>query len=271
MSYIRVLRGGKSQVIKDLAFCTLLQGRLPAAEKQFSVLFNEFDDEVRKEDSRITREAMNNVHGDWYEWLLAICAWNYFVKNENAHLAIPLPNVVQFDVATLYEKRLNNLIIDLKKKVADVSEVQLITSNPDFVIIGGDLAREITDITPEKLTELEDTYQKFTGKCNFEQIEGYISVKASLRPDRRLQIPHEGSLIKALYAHLQTREWIISPKGLKYYAVATKVTKSDRNALKTVATHSLTTVFSLPQAAVDEVYDVNTIQQANLAFSSILS
>lgn len=278
MSYIRVLGDGKSQVIKDLAFCALLQGKLPVAEKQFSVLFNEFDEEIWKKDNRITREALSNVHGDWYEWLLAICGWNYFVKNASAHLAILLPNVIQFDVATLYEKRLNGLIIDLKKKVAEVSEVQLITSNPDLVIIDGELAREvlgqvseITDITPEKLSELEVAYQKFIDKCNFEQIEGYVSVKTSLRPDRRLQISHEGSLMKALYAHLQTREWITSPKGLKYYAVSTKITEPDRNALKTVATHSLTTVFSLPQAAVDEVYEVNTLQQANLAFSSILS
>jgi Cfr10I/Bse634I restriction endonuclease len=278
MSYIRVLGGGKSQVIKDLAFCTLLEGKLPEAHKLFSVLFNEFDDQVRKEDNRITREAMSNVHGDWYEWLLAVSAWNYFVRNENSHLAILLPNVVQFDVATLYEKKLNDLIIDLKNKVAEVSEVQLITSNPDFVIINRDLASEvlgpvseIDDLTPEKLRELEETYRKFIDKCNFEQIEGYVSVKTSLRPDRRLQISHEGSLMKALYAHLQTREWITSPKGLKYYAIATKITEPDRNALKTVATHSLTTVFSLPQAAVDEVYEVNTLQQASLAFSSILS
>ncbi len=278
MAYIRVLGGEKSQVIKDLAFCALLAGNLPAADKQFSNLFNEFDDEVRKEDSRITREAMSNVHGDWYEWLLAICAWNYFLKNEQSHLALLLPNVIRFDVATLYEKRLNDLLIDLKKKVAEVSEVQLITSNPDFVIINGNLAREILGqiskvekITPANLTELEELYKKFIGKCNFDQIEGYISVKTSLRPDRRLQISHEGSLMKALYAHLQTREWITYPKGLRYYAVATKITDPDRNALKTVATHSLTTVFSLPQAAVDEVFEVNTVQQANLAFSSILS
>ncbi|MCA0235781.1 MAG: Cfr10I/Bse634I family restriction endonuclease [Bacteroidetes bacterium] len=278
MSYIRVLGGGKSQIIKDLAFCSLLEGILPEADKQFSILFNEFDNEVRTEDDKITREALSNVHGDWYEWLLAICAWNYFVNNQNAHLAILLPNVVQFDVATLYEKRLNDLVIDLKRKVAEVSEVQLITSNPDFVIIDGDLAREVIgqvseihNITPESLMWLEGIHQMFIDKCNFEEIEGYISVKTSLRPDRRLQISHEGSLMKALYAHLQTREWITSPKGLKYYAVATKITEPDRNALKTVATHSLTTVFSLPQAAVDEVYEVNTLQQANLAFSSILS
>jgi len=53
--------------------------------------------------------------------------------------------------------------------------------------------------------------------------------------------------MKAIYTHLQTREWIINLKGLKYYAFSTKI--SDKNALKTVATHSITTVSSLPQAA----------------------
>lgn len=184
---------------------------------------------------------------------------------------------MQFDVGSLYSTRLNNLIIDLKKKVAEVSGVQLITSNPDFVIIHRDLARgvlgnmaPIEHLTPESLTGLEVIYRKFIGTCDFEQIVGYISVKTSLRPDRRLQISHEGSLMKALYAHLQTREWIISPTGLKFYAVATKISDADINALKTVATHSLTTVFSLPQAAVDEVFEVNTLQQASQAFSSIL-
>jgi hypothetical protein len=278
MSFVRTLIGGKSQVIKDMAFCTLLNGQLPAEKTSFSELFETFDNEVKKVDGRITREAMSNVHGDWYEWLLALSSWNYFVRNKGAHLAILLPNISQFDVSTLYDKRLSDLIADLKRKVEGVSAVQLITSNPDFVIINAVLAREvlgelteIDDITPASLGELEGVHQKFVGKCNFEQIEGYISVKTSLRPDRRLQISHEGSLMKALYAHLQTREWITSPKGLKYYAIASKISEPDRNALKTVATHSLTTVFSLPQAAVDDVYEVNTIQDANHAFSLILS
>ncbi|WP_373695840.1 Cfr10I/Bse634I family restriction endonuclease [Brunnivagina elsteri] len=38
------------------------------------------------------------------------------------------------------------------------------------------------------------------GKCNLKDIIGYASIKTSLRPDRRLQIPHEGSLMKAIYA-----------------------------------------------------------------------
>lgn len=277
MSYIRTLLGGKPQIIKDLAFCDLLGGKCPSELVPFSDLFEELDRKIRIADNQVTVGALSNVHGDWYEWLLAISAWNYFVNHRDAHLAVLLPNVVQFDVEMLYEKRLTDLIVDLKSKVEMVSEVQLITSNPDFVIINGNLARslledfsEISLLDPDIISKLEQVYTRFINKCSFEQIEGYISVKTSLRPDRRLQISHEGSLMKALYAHLQTREWIISPKGLKYYAVATKITDPDRNALKTVATHSLTTVFSLPQAAVDDVYEVNSIQQAYQAFSVML-
>jgi hypothetical protein len=58
---------------------------------------------------------------------------------------------------------------------------------------------------------------------------------------------------------------------LKYFAIATKVGNPDRVALKTVATHSITTVHSVPQAAVDEVFEVNSLQEAQVAFSRILS
>jgi len=278
MPYVRILPSGKPQVIKDEAFCELLGNSLPAKDVLFTKIFDEFDEIIRLKDRRITSAALSNVHGDWYEWMLAIAAWNYFCTNPDSHLAILLPNVSQFDVTTLYEKRLTDLIVNLRMKVSEASGVQLVTSNPDFVIIERNLAQkiigkqtEINMITPLNLEELAGYYKKFIGKCNFDQIEGYLSVKTSLRPDRRLQIPHEGSLMKAIYAHLQTREWITIPKGLKYYAISTKMTKPDKNALKTVATHSLTTVFSLPQAAVDEAFEVNTMQHAERVFSLILS
>jgi Cfr10I/Bse634I restriction endonuclease len=278
MSFIKTTSGGKPQVLKNIAFCTLLNGILPEADTPISELFNAFDNKIRKQEPGITLGSLNNVHGDWYEWLLAISAWNYSAGDPDANLALLLPNVTQFDVSKLYVARLNELINDLKKKVMEVSGVQLITSNPDFVIINRELVNEvigkiepISVISTKVLSQLEHVYTQFKHKCDYAQIEGYVSVKTSLRPDRRLQIPHEGSLMKALYAHLQTREWITNPKGLKYYAIASKITEPDRSALKTVATHSLTTVFTLPQAAVDDVFEVNTIKQAEHAFSWILA
>ena len=236
------------------------------------------DEQIRVQNNEVTREALSNVHGDWYEWLLSITAWNNFVTQPSSKLAISLPNVSQFVVAKLYTEELSNLIEDLKQKVLDASSVQLITSNPDYVIIDGTLAREvITDLSEISIVDvgslsfLDNLYRQFIGRCSFNQIVGYISVKTSLRPDRRLQLAHEGSLMKAIYTHLQTRQWIINPPGLKYYGMSTRVGASDREALKTVATHSITTVYSLPQAAVDEVYQVNSVQEAQEAFGQILN
>ena len=82
MTFIRTLKGGKSQVIKDVAFCTLLKGKLPIETKNFDELISDFDKEVSKVDKSVTKDALNNVHGDWYEWLLAIAAWNFCVDNK---------------------------------------------------------------------------------------------------------------------------------------------------------------------------------------------
>lgn len=64
---------------------------------------------------------------------------------------------------------------------------------------------------------------------------------------------------------------LIDPQGLRYYAITTSLTDADMKALKTVATHSITTVNSLPQRAVDEVFVVDSIQQANIAFAKMLT
>lgn len=107
MPLIQTLPNGKSQVSKNSAFCELLDHKLPHDSKIITDLLNEFDEAVRVEDSRITREALSNVHGDWYEWLLAITAWNYSAQNPKANLALLLPNILQFEVTTLYNHKLN--------------------------------------------------------------------------------------------------------------------------------------------------------------------
>lgn len=274
---VRILPDGKPQIIKDLSFCEMLDGKLPDGTVSFTDLLSEFDTLVQTEDSRVSKDALNNAHGDWYEWLIAIAAWNYTCSNSDANLLLVLPNISQFDVSTLYVTRLQKLLTDLREKVGRAAEVSLITSNPDFVILNRKLANDliadfqnIKELNVDVINYLEGLYTYFIDKCDYSDIVGYASVKASLRPDRRLQISHEGSLMKALYAHLQTREWIINPKGIKYYAVARKISDADREGLKTVATHSLTTVFSQPQAACDAVFEINSLQQAQDVFPLIL-
>lgn len=220
--------------------------------------------------------ALNNAHGDWYEWLLAMSAWNVHTLKGTPYLAVLLPNIRSFDVAQLYEPEIYDLIVDLRTKVKERTSVSLISSNPDFVLI--DVTK--TDVklptdtklslTANSIRFLEELFTAFKGKCSFEALVGYASVKTSLRPDRRLQIPHEGSLMKAIYTHIQTRKWILNPPGLKYYAIAQHLKDADINALKTVATHSITTVQSLPQAAVDAAWQVDTLAEAEAVFLQLL-
>lgn len=277
MTFIRVLSTGRSQVIKDAAFCELLSNQLPADTIPINKLFLAFDKEIFKNNITVTKSALSNVHGDWYEWLIALAAWNYCAKHKKANFILLTPNVSKFDISRLYKDKLYDFIKDLREKVLKSSSVKLITSNPDFVIINRTLVdatigevNKITVFDENTIKKIASIFKEFSGKCDFEDIIGYVAVKTSFRPDRRLQIAHEGSLMKAIYTHLQTREWIIQPKGLKYYAMTTKVGTPDRIALKTVATHSITTVQSIPQTAVDELFEVNFLKDAQAAFSQIL-
>src|SRR5699024_2621084 len=111
MNYIRTLTNGKPQVIKDQAFCSLLDNNIPAKEKSFDKLFSEMDAKVYAS-ADVSKQAMSNVHGDWYEWLLAISAWNFCVKNPTANVPLLMPNIAQFDVASLYVDKLFQFILD---------------------------------------------------------------------------------------------------------------------------------------------------------------
>jgi hypothetical protein len=156
--------------------------------------------------------------------------------------------------------------------------VSLVTSNPDFALIRHGAAdvppallNPIAQIDDAALTLLDSTFLQFANHCTFEQIAGYASVKASLRPDRRLQLPHEGSLMKALYMRLQMHQWIRHPAGLRFYAIAPVVTDADIDALRTVAPHSIMSVQMVPEAAVDAVHTVNSFNEGFAAMAQILA
>ncbi|MEQ3715077.1 Cfr10I/Bse634I family restriction endonuclease [Pseudophaeobacter sp.] len=278
MAFIGTLANGRPQILKREAFVEIRGGQIPTRHERFTQILQDLDDAIRAVEPNVSTGALSNSHGDWYEWMLAIASWNVSAKYPALNVAIPLPNKTTLQLSSLYVQSLSDKIDDLRRKVEQSSTVQLISSNPDFILIRRELADRLfgpitpyTKIDVDDLDKLNGLWSALVGNCVFEDIVGYLSVKSSLRPDRRLQISHEGSLMKALYVHLQTREWIINPPGLRYYAMATRVGASDRESLKTVATHSITTVASIPEPAVDEVYEVDMLKTAKKAFKEILA
>lgn len=261
-----ISKGSKTQIDSKESFIQLFS---PTANSSFTEQLENADKKILKIAPSIAQGALSNVHGSWYEWILAHRFWNYFLANEDSYIIAKLPNVTSFDVADLFDDKLRHYILDLRQKVALASGVELVTSNPDFLIFnprGTPLEKlrrrkRLSAFNFDCIEFLDTLYKSFVGQCNFDSIVGFIASKTSFRPDRRLQIPHEGSLMKAIYAHLVTREWVLKPRGLQYYAIACNVGDPDRKALKTVATHSITTVSDLPKAAVDEVFRVNSNQE----------
>jgi hypothetical protein len=278
MSILNYKEDGSVSINKAAAFCELNNNSLPSRNKSIKVLLDEMDSAIRSVESSIKSGALANSHGDWYEWILAFTALNIHLSGETNYIAVLLPNVARFTVSDLYEVSIQNIVEDLKHKVQSSAGVEFVTSNPDLVIIDISsmdidlgFTSPVSSFNTNTIHQLECLYEKFIGLCSFENIIGYLSVKTSFRPDRRLQIPHEGSLMKAVYAHLQTRQWILNPKGLSYYAVSTKVGPKDTLALRTVATHSIITVNTTPQAAVDQVFEVDSIESAEQMFNVILN
>lgn len=276
MTYIKIVASGRPQIMTKEALITIRGGQLPSNNEEYSALLNSVGDKIKAQHN-ISREALNKTRGNWYEWILAVRAWNMCAADKSLNLAIKLPNISNYGISDLYVDDVRDIIEDFRNKVQLSSGVSFVSSNPDFVIISRNLVDSVMKIKPIKtfsdstISRLDTAYQEFSKKCKFDDLVGYISSKISFRPDRRLQIAHEGSLMKALYVHVQTRNWIINPPGLRYYAIAASVGKADRKALKTVATHSIATVSSSPQRAVDDVFEINSNEQAMQALTKMLS
>lgn len=243
----------------------------------FDLLIEACDELARLDDPNVTQGALNKVHGDWYEWLIAFSAWNYCSEENLDYFILPLPNISSFDCAQLYQESLSSYIFDLRRKVEEAN-VSLITSNPDFVIVDrrllGELQRPFVEIDLNTIHAIDNAYVRCAHQCDLETLKGFLSVKKSLRPDRRLQIAHEGSLMKALHSHIQTREWLINPPNLYYFAGAEKIGDADAKAFETIATHSITNVNVKPTPAIDAHFELNStadIQAMMLDINRMLS
>ncbi len=266
---------GSRRIDSKATLIDALDGRDVLSVSSFGEIIDFAESLVRSEYPDVSRGALSNVRGSWYEWLLAIGALEFCYEHIDAYYLVLLPNISQYDCARLYVEKIHDYIQDLRTKVDESADVKLITSNPDFVIVDNSLQMNMPQIisgsvTAKMIEQIDQVYLQLEHRCQLDQIKGYVAVKLSLRPDRRLQIAHEGSLMKALYRHVQTREWIIDAPGIKYYAVTSKATDADKNALKTVATHSITDVGSKPKAAVDSLMCVFSGAELQIALKRML-
>lgn len=275
MSGIITYKNGKPTVKVAECFTHVFKS-VPSQGWDYDDALNTIVNTVLAADKKIKTGALSNTRGQWFEWMVSIDSYNRWLTSDDNFLILNLPNVSRFDSASLYTKEIYGFVQDLRNKLDNVLDINLITSNPDFVIIDTTNLRnkfslpKITKIDSSTIEAIDCLYRQIIHSCELDDVVGYLSLKTSLRPDRRLQIAHEGSLTKAIYVHLQTRGWIMEPRGIKYFGASLSMSQADIKGLKTVATHSITTVMSKPEKAVDELFQIRSRDDLYLALDKMI-
>ena len=94
---------------------------------------------------------------------------------------LKLPNVITFPCSKLYKDSLYNLLEDFQQKLRTAADVNLVTSNPDFVILnmkfGASLYNFDREITEHDLENFDNHYRQFESKCDLENLHAFVGVK----------------------------------------------------------------------------------------------
>lgn len=270
----------KAQVDTKTIFISNLQYLDELTNLNFTEFLNICEIKAKREgtkitSTKITQQALGNARGKWFEWLIVLGFWRWALDNSNIKFTLAqLPNVTSFDSAKLFKPKIQKAIRKFKEVLLE-SDVTMVTSNPDFVILRRSpyedaLFENLQDlsITKATLERISEHYLKFVDSGNLNDIFGYLAVKSSMRPDRRLQIAHEGSTYKALSKNI-SKSLEIEEYIPYFFAVTSKTNDKDRLALKTVATHSIAENTSKPIRAVDQVFDVNSYQDLCTTFDEL--
>lgn len=214
--------------------------------------------------SRITG-GISNVRGDWLEQILAVLFNNIIANGEYGNTAIiRLPNTETMPYQDLFEPTARAYLADLYASLEE-NGVSMTMSNPDFVCV--------TDLPDDVFAKVRgpyalgsigaDTlwqaYEAIRGQCSPFKIAFVLTVKTSVRPDRRYQIVHEANVVKALTAHLASRYWQRDLNVPFYAMIAGPVSDSDREVLRNPVTHTLVQVSWVPTPVVDQVYEINSV------------
>ena len=257
-------------------------------EKEFSIKGRSIGTTI----SKPTTSAFNNCHGGWTEFIFASYVWNILaginkVAYENGgviYVKLPDNKDSKIKWTAALDKKHAKVIKAFDRNDGNDEEVKvsghkaflLNSSNPDVAIFKYpknefDKILDQLPINPrEKIADLSLATQDGLDRV-FKSLEGtvaprrnlhcFLSVKNSVRPDRRLQYLHEGNNVKTILLYL-INERNSCDSLLKYdilhnmyYAVIfSEANKKDRECLDAAMVACLTSP-SLPKTwAVDELF-----------------
>lgn len=220
--------------------------------------------------------GIQNARGEWFEYVLSLIFWNVAAEfNKSNIVIVKLPNATQLRFHELYEDRARRYLEELFESLG-AREIEMTMSNPDFVCVinlPDDIAtgfRKLMYMSEASVGTLDQAYQVLPGLCRADSVPFVLTVKTSIRPDRRYQIVHEANVVKSLVAHLAGRFWQQDLYTAFYAMIASNVNQSDRSVLRNPVTHSLVQVSWTPVPVVDQVYQIDSVEEVQKTVEGLL-
>lgn len=271
---------------------------LPKGSSTFTQILEELHQYTRDQFSQKssslklpTGNAFSNCNGRWSEYICAAYAWNALAAINSApnapfiYIYTKLPNNSSSRnrwvnlLKSVFVEKINELTRDKEDPQVIASghtAWTLFSSNPDAVILkypvaqlGGlhlscDPRTPITNLTKSVLDNFDSIYNRLKGTVNpHDNLQCFLSVKTSTRPDRRYQFVHEGDNIKSLLIFLVNSRvdtnFTIHDIQRKYFAFSlNKVSIPDTQAMETGSSACIVTPSLPPIWPVDKLYECLT-------------
>lgn len=288
----------------------LYETQLPVANKSFAEVIDDLQNytkqQFRVKDARLkmpTQQSFGNCNGRWAEYVYAVFAWNKLVElnanpaAEYVYIYTKLPNNNSSDnewISLLDEANYNELQhfsrdgTDQEVRAAHHSAFLLCSSNPDAVILKYpkatyeqlglriDPCSPLDCISNAVMQKLDSLYPSLLGKVRpYDNLVAFLSIKNSIRPDRRYQFVHEGDNIKAVLLFLISRgidrRLRRTDVQKKFYAVAlSPIGAPDLRAMETAMTACLTDLTGEPIWSVDKLFQCTYLTDVATTISEIL-
>lgn len=279
------LKKGKSSVIihGNKVIACAYSSSLP--EGDLEAIMGDLQNKVKTTHQKLgfpfsdANNAFNNIRGAWTRHIFGYIGWNMFCNNTKIgnSCLVSLPSISVLKFTDLFDTDASEALRSGLLRRLSKQGVELTMSNPDFICVSDvmpdDMAEfqtPITNLSIETQDKLSNAYKIIKNCCSHSSMKFGIAMKTSLRSDRRYQIAYEGSILKALIAHLQVRYWDTDFQTYYYAVVANKVSEDDRAVLSAPATHSIVDVHTPPVKAIDGIFEVKSTDDLKRSIQTMI-
>jgi len=232
--------------------------------------------------------AVNQYRGMWFE-MIVVHDWFRVVEvttptREDPLVAIPMPKRTELRLESLWVDPIHELVLALECDLQSHKTVMR-ASNPDLILLRASVlqrhcpsvwsaARTASSIQ-KRHEALDQIAHQLKGKLDYPELAGMMSLKTSLRVDRKVQPLQEANRIKTLRKYIRTRIWQRHDSPFGFYVVLMEESRGRTHSgspeafYSNVLLYSIVSIDEKPSPAVDGVLRITSLGGLEAAINMV--